>query len=226
MLWYKAWLETRWRLVFLLGSIAALILLPHFLNAPPGRWRMGFQIEAGLMCYFTGIYLAGSGINTQTLYSTTSGFHRSMLFTLSLPVTRKQLLFARASLGALETCLVIVLCGWMALHSNYAAMSLPQILNYGMHALIGTMTVYALSVFCSCFLDETWQLPCVALILSTVGLIQLRSPMVSQLSPFQGLSLVPYPIASGVPWPQLMTSLTAIVIFLSASMFVVEQREY
>jgi hypothetical protein len=226
MLWYKAWLETRWRFAFLLGCTAALMLLPYSLKAPQNRWWVAFEIQTAAVGCIAGIYLAGSGINTQTLYSATSGFHGSMLFTLSLPVSRKRLLFVRAALGAAETCLVVLLNEWLALHFRPDATSFTQALRYGVRALVCTMAVYALSVFVACVLDEMWQFTGVGLVLVAVWFVQLRSALVAYFSPLRGMSLISYPITSGMPWPPLLTSTVAIVAFLWLSVLVVERREY
>jgi hypothetical protein len=101
MLWYKAWLETRWTLVFTFGSMLLIWLGPPLLGAHWARPWLGFQLgSAGLYC-FTALFLADSGINSQPMYGLAPGFHGSMLFTLSLPVSRRRLLFVRAGFGAI-----------------------------------------------------------------------------------------------------------------------------
>jgi len=119
MLWFKAWLETRWRFAFLVGLILLVWLSLEWITAtgvhtsvPAARLWMGIQLGSVLLYIFTAIYLAGSGINSQTLYAATTGFHGSMLFTLSLPISRRRLLFARAGLGALLTLILASL--WRA----------------------------------------------------------------------------------------------------------------
>jgi hypothetical protein len=226
MLWYKAWLETRWRVAFWLVCTAGLLFLPKFLNAPPKAAWVGFQLQSVLMGCFVAIYLAGSGINTQTLYGATSGFHPSMLFTLSLPVSRRQLLLARAGLGALETCVLVLLNEWITLSFRPAATSLSDSLRYGLRTVLCTMAVYALSVFAACILDEMWQFTGVALALVILSLIQSRSHVVALLSPLRGMNLMSVPITAPLPWPSLLTSAAMILVLLWLSIMVVERREY
>ena len=72
-----------------------------------------------MLYIFTAIFLAGSGVNSQTTYGLTSGSHGSMLFTLSLPVSRRRLLFVRAGLGAIQTSvLVAILAGFTLLQET------------------------------------------------------------------------------------------------------------
>ncbi len=226
MLWYKAWLETRWRFAYLLVVTAALMLLPYSLKVPPNRWWVAFEVLIAFVGCLAGVYLAGSGINTQTFYSVTSGFHGSMLFTLSLPVSRKRLLFVRATLGAAETCLVIILNEWVALHFRPEATGFTQALRYGIRALICVMAVYALSVFVSCVLDEMWQFTGVGLVLVAVWFFQLRSATLAHFSPLRGMSLISYPITGQIPWPPLLTSVIATIILLWLSIIAVERKEY
>ena len=87
---------------------------------------MGIQLGTVLLYIFTAIYLAGSGINSQTMYAATTGFHGSMLFTLSLPASRRRLLFARAGLGALLTLMLIVIMAGYILHLRPEATSALQ----------------------------------------------------------------------------------------------------
>jgi len=226
MLWYKAWLETRWRFGFLFLCTAGLLFLPDFLNAPLHRWWIAIELQSALMGCFAGTYLAGSGINTQTFYSATSGFHGSMLFTLSLPVSRRRLLFVRAGLGALETCVFVLLFEWLTLHFRPQATSAAQALRYGFRAVVCTMAVYALSVFVACILDEMWQFSGVALALGALGILQFRSTIVARLSPLRGMSLISYPITGGLPWPPILTSVAMIAVFLWLSVMTVERKGY
>ena len=226
MLWYKAWLETRWRFGFVLLCTAGLLFLPDFLNAPPNRWWIAIELQSVLMGCFAGIYLAGSGINTQTFYGVTSGFHASMLFTLSLPVSRKRLLFVRAGLGALETCVVVLLNECLALHFRPVTTSISQAFRYGFRAVVCTMAVYALSVFVACILDEMWQFSGVTLALGALALLQFRSTIVSRLSPLRGMSLLSYPITGALPWPSLLASAAMIAVLMWLSVMAVQRKEY
>jgi hypothetical protein len=114
MLWYKAWLETRWRFGYVAGFVVGTLGIFALIGASK-QVGAAMKLESALMYCFAAIYLAGSGINTQTFYSARSSFHGSMLFTLSLPVSRLRLFMVRAGLGAAETCFCICLMGALTL---------------------------------------------------------------------------------------------------------------
>src|ERR1035441_1884922 len=93
MLWYKAWLETRWRFVFTIGWMMLPWLAIPLLGVNPERLWRSLELESVLLYCFAALFLAGAGINSQTFYAATAGYHGSMLYTLSLPVSRRRLGF-------------------------------------------------------------------------------------------------------------------------------------
>ena len=228
MLWYKAWLETRWRFVFVIGSMMLVWLTPLWLPgaAPPERLWLGLQLGWVLLYIFAAVFLAGAGINTQTMYAATPGFHGSMLFTLSLPVSRRRLLFVRAGLGAIETCVFVAIMAGFALFQGPGATSALQALLYGTRAIVCTLPVYALSVLLACVLDEMLQFMGAGLCWSAVFLLQSRSVVVSRISPLRGMSLVSYPVTAPMPWAPIVASVVFAGVFLYASVLVLQRREY
>jgi ABC-2 type transport system permease protein len=124
MLWYKGWLETRWKLLFLLAFYTAVFVIGA--NSPPPAASPGSKAPAQVMALAGSstalmmvacVMLAGTGIATQPSFVVTKGLHGSTLFTLSLPVSRFRLLALRASLGWLEVAGVVgSICGlWFTL---------------------------------------------------------------------------------------------------------------
>ena len=117
MLWYKAWLETRWRFIFALGMIVLLCGLCRFngfrVGGPASRQWFGLQLESVLLSVFTAIFLAGAGINAQTTLRRNIGVSwLDVVYTVA-PVSRRRLLFVRAGFGAILTCvLVAIMAGY------------------------------------------------------------------------------------------------------------------
>src|SRR5579863_7446624 len=111
MLWHKGWLETRFRLLFALGFGASYCIAIHAIKAPDGpsvgKPILGVAIMMTIAVAAFSIMLSGAGIATQPSFQATKGLHGSTLFTLSLPVSRFQLLATRACLGWLESALAI-----------------------------------------------------------------------------------------------------------------------
>ena len=235
MLWFKAWLETRWRFGFVVGSILLLWLTPLWLpsiglrvpaGVPASRIWLGVHLGSVLLYVFAAIFLAGSGINSQTTYGATSGFHGSMLFTLSLPVSRRRLLFVRAGLGALQTIALVAIMAGFTLFQRPGATSALQSLAYTTRAIVCTMVVYALSVLLACLLDEVWQLMAGILCWIAILVLQIRFDVVSRISPLRGMNLISYPVTAPMPWAPVITSLVFACVLLYASVLVLQRKEY
>lgn len=235
MLWYKAWLETRWRLVFLIGLRLLVWLTPLWLpslglrlpaGVPASRVWLGLHLGWVMLYIFTAIFLAGSGVNSQTTYGLTSGSHGSMLFTLSLPVSRRRLLFVRAGLGAIQTSVLVAILAGFTLLQRPVATSAPQALAYVMRAIICTMAVYALSVLLACLLDEMLQFSAGCLFWIAVLVLQLRFVAVARISPLRGMSLISYPVAAPIPWLPIVASLVLAGGLLHTSVLVLQRKEY
>lgn len=235
MLWYKAWLETRWRFVFMLGSILLLWLAPQFLpffgfRLPPGvlasRIWMAVHLASVLLYIFAAIFLAGSGVNSQTTYAATSGFHGSMLFTLSLPVSRRRLLLVRAGLGAFLTGVLVAVMAGYTLFQRPGGASAFDALEYIARAIACTMAVYALSVLLACVLDEMWQFYAATFCWIAFYLLQSRFAVLAWLSPLRGMSLISYPVTAPMPWAPVVASLALAGVFLCTSALVLQRKQY
>lgn len=224
MLLYKAWLETRWRFVFMIVS-TALFWLPRYMGAPTQKGWVGVAMGITLLNCMSALYLAGSGINSQTTYSALSGFHGSMLFTLSLPVSRQRLFFARAGFGAMESCAYIVMTTALIPLFQPDA-SLYQLLLYGARAVVCSLALYALSAFLSCILDEMWQFTGAILILGILAMLQFRFAAISFFSPLRGMSLLSCPLTASTPWAPMLTLVVCVVVLLFASVGVLERKEF
>src|SRR5580658_10014150 len=136
MLWHKGWLETRFRLLFLLGFAVFLVVFLHSVGVkppPPGSPPLsGLPI---MLTSFTAVayaMLAGAGINTQPAFQAAKGLHGSTLFTLSLPVSRFRLLLIRASIGWIEmSCLIGARLGlWFAIPMMQGIMKAGEIFEF------------------------------------------------------------------------------------------------
>jgi hypothetical protein len=233
MLCFKAWLEVRWRFVFLVGSILFIWLTPFWITAtgvhttvPAARFWMAIQMGSVLLFIFTAIFLAGSGINTQGMYTFTPGFHGSMLFTLSLPISRQRLLFVRAGLGALQTCFLVVIMAVYIVHLRPESTSALQAFIYLTRTIVCTMAIYAFSVLLSCVLDETWHVTGAFIFWTAVFLLQSRLAVISRVSPLRGMSLNCYPITAPMPWAPVLGALALTGVLLWASVLVVQRKEY
>jgi hypothetical protein len=110
MLWMKGWLETKWRLAYMIG-IALFVLGARYYQGrvfpvAVAQYLMG---ALGTICLIGACFLAGSGVKTQATLSQSEGVRGSIYFTLSLPVTRLRLLAVRAWVGLFESWGVVAL---------------------------------------------------------------------------------------------------------------------
>ena len=227
MLWYKAWLETRWRLVLVLGlTILMWFRFTSPLLVPPRMVWRALEFGSALLYCFAAFFLAGAGVNSQTTYGAARAYHGSMLFTLSLPVSRRRLFFVRAGLGALETCAFVATIASLTLLWKPGATSALQLFQYGARAIVCTIAVYALSALLACMLDEMWQFMGTGLCLSAVWLLQSRSDLVSRFSPLRGMSLMSYPATAPMPWAAVLASVLLTGILVWASVLVLQRKEY
>jgi len=159
MLWMKAWLETRWRLLYVLGlplAGLALRLTGGVHSAEDARklvaWLSFFAI-------FSPIYLAGAGIRTQTGLQATKGIHGSMYYTLPLPVSRFRLLSIRTACGFLETAAVdalVLSSAWLCIPA-VRMLGTVDLLQLILAAIVCTACFFFLSVLLATFLTESWQ---------------------------------------------------------------------
>lgn len=93
-MWRKSWWECRFRvyLCLVLGLFLVLNGLFVIVGAvkPADAW-------------------AGSGINSQSMWGLFHGFHPSMFFLLSLPMSRRRALLTRSAVGAIFGFLIVAL---------------------------------------------------------------------------------------------------------------------
>jgi len=235
MLWQKAWLETRVRL--LLGVVLSIYVIylllfeapaevaQKFPDRPPAEvgaklWKLFLIAYGGVVLPVTAKILAGSGINAQTSMGMSRGFHGSMSFLLSMPVTRAQLILTRAAAGAILTALtgLIALTTFVTLAPGQG-IHLPPInfvQSYGSMMVITTF-FYCLSVLLTTLLDEFWS--------GTIGLIILSLMLGYSFA----LSGTAFDLIQTLEQPTLATTLTYLtlsaILFLAA-IRVVEAKEY
>lgn len=106
MLWLKAWMETRWKIVWMLligaFSLATASRVPA---SHPQTLLTALLALSVLFSLIVTIMLAGTGIETASTRpgESAKGGEGSKLFTLSLPVTRAWLFWVRTVTGVLET---------------------------------------------------------------------------------------------------------------------------
>jgi hypothetical protein len=231
MLWYKGWLETRLKLLFILGIIGLFLYATH-LDIPNARTSfILFQVTSfgQMMALTICAMLAGAGINTQPALQATKGLHGSTLFTLSLPVSRLRLIAVRAGIGWLETVCAIALyysAMWFYSPLLRAKVAPFDLVKYAVTLIVCASVIYCLSVLLAAFLDEIWR------VYSTMfgaGLLVWLS------SHFSLPTSIDFVRAAGknsplfthsMPWSAMVFSLGLSVALFYAALKVAQAREY
>ncbi|MGV3709336.1 MAG: hypothetical protein ACO1Q7_10880 [Gemmatimonas sp.] len=170
----KSWMETRWRLVLmlLLNLFIGSVIVDD--RVPVDVWVARFNGMLPMIFAMNGIVLAGSGISSQISQRPGQVVHPSMMFLLSLPVSRTRIVLVRQAVGAGATLLLF------CMSMTALVMVAPEtrgLLFTGAGALYITCTVaavltaYAMSALLSTVLDQLWQTyGAMAVVAAIVGL--------------------------------------------------------
>jgi ABC-type transport system involved in multi-copper enzyme maturation permease subunit len=257
MLWHKAWLETRWRfiaailtLTIVTGGtvydyIATRRLLPS-LNATTATptaeatglaaairdaidiqknfkgfvWYQTFRQNLTQMGVFFAVLLGCGGM----LHETSK---RSALFTLSLPVTRRQLIGARTGTGLAEwfaIAMVPPLVIPLLAPSIGEHFSLADALAHGLCIFFAGSVFFALASFLSTLFGDIWR-P----LLITIGVacvILVVSFAVPQLAIYSVMSGESYFRTGSLPWTGFLISAVIATALLYSAAETLERRDF
>ncbi|HMG02699.1 MAG TPA: hypothetical protein VK596_06170, partial [Edaphobacter sp.] len=215
MFWYKGWLETRFKLLFLVGFATFLLFFQHSVRnaaTPPGGKNpaLGFVLFStpSLVLMLCAI-LGGAGIATQPSFQAAKGLHGSMLFTLSLPVSRLRLLAIRATIGWLEVAGVVVAlcCGmWLVSPLFRAISTFAEMMAYAGTLIACASAFYCLSVLLATFLDDQWRAWGTMLASAALWLVSARAPLPASVNIFHAMREGSPLLAHTVPWTAMAFS--------------------
>jgi ABC-2 type transport system permease protein len=257
MLWHKAWLETRWRFVTALivltvmtGSnvyefLATQRLLPQLMSGTeiPGVeatglagairdaievqkefrgfvWYRVFRDNLTQMGVFFAVLLGCGGL----LHESAKG---SALFTLSLPVTRRQLLGARIGNG-LAQCLAIAMVPPLAIPilapSIGQQFTVVDALAHGLCIFFVGAVFFSLASFLSTLFTDIWRPLLITIAIACA--IALASVVVPQLAIFSVMSGESYFRNGSLPWTGLVTSAVIASALLYSAAETLERRDF
>jgi ABC-2 type transport system permease protein len=241
MLWYKAWLETRWRfsigLVLLMCSAAAVVfaysqvlsLLPLVPAAGGGEVGLQIREQAALITTYRGYVWAQwfrqNLAGLWTLFAVALGAggllnqaSHGALYTLSMPVSRARLLGVRASLGLAELFVLAFL-------PTLVLLALSPLIGqrYGLddalvHAgcvFVGGSVFFSLAFLLSTVFNDVWR-PALITLGVALGVGLFEQSLHGTLPPglFDVSSAESYFRGTGIPWIGL-----AIRVVLSGALF-------
>lgn len=230
MLWYKGWLETRGKMLFaLLITFFPVVMLRNkaALNAGIGEWA-GQIATLSFFWTIVPLFLAGSGIKTQTLLAK-RGLHASMYYTLSLPVSRLRLFATRATLGFIEAAAILALVPFAmpflfpALRNSVTEMTLFE---YWLTFIVCSTVFYSIGLVLSTFLDDLTQnwTSLVIIILMWSGAKSLHLP--ASLDVFSAVGKNSPLFTHSLPWAPMGVAIAAAAILCTTASRIVSAREY
>ncbi|HWY71743.1 MAG TPA: hypothetical protein VNX88_23955 [Terriglobales bacterium] len=244
MLWYKAWLETRWRFLLCLGGLVffcgffvldrgtgdGFSRLPAFAFGLREERRLLFfaqQWQVGLTT-IAAILLGMAGLLRERAIGVT-------LFTLALPVSRTQLVLSRVAVGFAEV-LALTLSPWvamLALLSIYMRQPIPlvHVCLLVLPVLSGGLLLFGMSILVSSLIEGEYTAPVVAfgiLILNLYGTIVDR---LRALSLVRFMRLQEYVdrqtwVVSNFPWASVAICLIGTVVLIAISTSTIQKRDF
>jgi hypothetical protein len=228
MLWHKGWLETRFRLLFAL-AIGGFVLVLQYYASGAKMPLLGIVGSASILAAMLSGMLAGAGITTQPAVQATKGLHGSMMFTLSLPVSRFRLLAVRASLGWLEMAggITTLCCGMWALFPILrATTTAAEMLEYAGVLIVCASSLHFISVLLATFLDDLWRIYGSMIAFGALWWLSNHTPLPASANVYRAMGDGSPLIAHSIPWTAMGISLGLAAILFFAALKVVQTREY
>lgn len=238
MLWYKSWLETRWRfligLVLLLCSAAATVFVyPQVMKLMPllpaidlgGELGQRIKESAELTRDYRGYVwsqwfqknlphlwtLFAVMLGTGGLLSQASG--GAALFTLSLPVSRNRLLIVRGAAGLGELLLLAVIPSLLILLLSPAigqTYRLGDALIHSACLFFAGAVFFSLTFFLSTVFSDLWRPLLIGVSVAIVlALCEQASRDLSRYGIFRVMGAEVYFRAGELPWLGLLASAAA-----------------
>lgn len=257
MLWHKAWLETRWRFISALLILTVLAasnvfdylatqrLLPQLTattEIPAAEatglgdmireaieiqkdfrgfiWYQAFRQNLTQMGVFFAILLGCGGL----LSESSKG---SALFTLSLPVTRRQLLGARTGAGLAQLLAIAMV---PPLGISLLAPSIGQhftildALAHGICIFVVGAVFFSLASFLSTLFGDIWRPLLIGIAIACV--VAIVSTVFPQLGIFRVMSGESYFKTGSLPWTGFLTSAVIATALLYSAAETLERRDF
>ncbi len=227
MLWYKGWLETRFRLLFAL-AVGGFVQISMYYSSGTKAPVLALVGSASVFAALLSGMLAEAGIATQPAIQATKGLHGSMMFTLSLPVSRFRLLAVRAGLGWLDLIGGIgMLCwGMRALFPILRATTAAEMLEYTGVLIACATSLYFISVLLATLLDDLWRLWGTMITFGSLWWLSSHTPLPARANIFRAMGEGSPLIARTMPWTAMGISLGLAAILFFAALKVARSREY
>jgi hypothetical protein len=246
MLWYKSWLETRWRFaiglaILILSATGTVLAYPRVVKllplvpsvADPGEVGRRLLEIAALSRTYRGyvwaqwlrqnntqmLALFAALLGTGGLLSQSSG--GGAFFTLSLPVSRGRLLGVRAATGLAELLALAFIPSLVLPLLSPAvgeSFSLVDVLAYGTFAFFAAAVLFSMASLLSTVFTDIWRPALIVCVLAAgVGIVEPFLGGYSRYGLFELMDGEMYFRGSGVPWLGLLASAAVSAAMLFAA---------
>ena len=246
MLWYKSWLETRWRFLIglallMLSAAGAVLAYPRVMKLLPlvptvevsgelgRRIREGADLMRDYRGYVWSQWLRQSMTQLWTLFAVLLGTGGLLsqasgggaLFTLSLPVSRNRLLGVRAATGLAEL-LVLAFVPPLLLPLLSPAVGqtygIGDALVHGACLFIAGAVLFSLAFLLSTVFSDVWRPALIAGCAAAVlGICEPFFPGLSRYGLFGIMDGEMYFRGGGLPWLGLLASAAVSAAMLFAA---------
>lgn len=246
MLWYRSWLETRWRFLIGLGLLplsaaGSVLAYPRLIKLLPlasqvdpndalGRRVLeGLELMSTYRGYVWGQWFAQNMTQQWTLFAVLIGTGGLLaqssgggaLFTLSLPVTRDRIVGVRAATGLAELAVLALVPSLVIPLLSPAVGQSYGVVDALMHALfmfVGGSVFFSLAFFFSSLFTDVWR-PILIVACAAMALAFLGEVIrdFSRYSVFGLMTGERYFYGEGVPWLGLVVSVVVSSLLLLAA---------
>jgi len=255
MLWYKSWLETRWRFLIGLGlltlSAATTVLYyPELMKLVPAagsidtsgeigrRIREGVELARDFRGYVWSQVFRQNLPQTGTLFAVllgsgnllSPGSGDATLFTLSLPVSRHRLLGVRAVTGLGELLLLAFVPSLLVPAIAPAighSYSLGSALVHGTCLFVAAAVFFSLAFLLSTVFSDLWRPLLIACAVAVVlALCEQILRDLSRYGIFRVMSGETYFRGNGLPWIGLLVAASLSVVMLYGAAMNIARRDF
>ena len=252
MLWYKSWLETRWRFLiglglFMLSAGGVVYIYPQVMKLIPRlgdldtsgalgqRLKEAVALQRDYRGYIWSQWMRQNLTQMATLFAVILGSggpysQRSELFTLSLPVSRQRLVSVRAAAGLAELLVIIVVSFLMipmfspSVGQSY---SIGAALVHALCAFVASAAFFSLAALLSTSFSDIWRPLLIACAAAVV--LWIAGEVIADLAPYSIFTLMSgeeYFRSGQVPWIGLLVTASLSAAMLYAAVLNIERRDF
>ena len=250
MLWYKAWLETRWRFLIGLGLVSLqaiftvraypmlteLIAETQIDPASPLARRLaeGIALAGTYNGYIWSQWFLKNLAQTWTMFAALLGAggllsqaHRGEgLFMLSLPVSRRRLLGVRAATCLAELYVIALVPSLLlslvspSVDESYGA---GNAFVHASYLFAAGSVFFSLSFLLSTVFPDVWR---PFLIVACLAIVEQSLRDFLHIGMFRVMSAERYFRGDGLPWPALAAAMAASALLLYLAAKNIERRDF